>query len=422
MKIIHTSDWHLGRDFYGYDLRSYQEGFLAQLLGMLRDYRPDALLIAGDVLDKKNPADTDVNLLSDFITEAHTLCRIVMISGNHDGASRMGFLSSILDREGVHIVNRGAQVGRPIEIPNREGDVAARVYPIPYLYPFQEREEFSYWVDAEGNIQVDAALTGETNPNKTDNPQRRLLPGKPGVINAAALRRIGNDILARGREVPLLGMAHDNFTRSFTPAEDEMAETAVGSLANVDNTLLATLGGTVSGDAGLDYFALGHIHRCYPVVKTTGFQAWYSGSPLPYATDETNQKYVLGVEINDQREITVERIPLEVPYRVAEIRDSFDALLDLENPKYAELREAFCQITITEDYTPDNALARMKSVFPRMTRFQTSSTTTAGVKWVTEAVSPLDFACAFLENAQCSRQAIELLQRIYEKLVKGGTK
>lgn len=422
MKILHTSDWHLGREFYGYDLREYQEQFLAQMLGLLREFQPDALVIAGDVLDKKNPADADVLMLSEFICAANEYCHVVIISGNHDGASRLGFLSDVLHRVGVHIVSRGSQVGIPIEIPNREGNLAGRLYPIPYLYPHQEREELSIWTDTEGNPHPDAWLEQNAAHSESEAPQHRLLPGKTGIINAAALRRIGNDILARGRTVPLIGIAHDNFTKNFTPPEDEVGKYTVGSLPNVDNTVLATLGGMVSGNQGLDYFALGHIHKCYPVIKSSGFEAWYSGSPLPYATDDTNDKYVLAVEINPAHEVTVEKIPLSMPYQVCEFNDSFENLLNLGNPKYAGLHDAFCQITLTENYTPENALQRIKSIFPRMTRLQTSSKTGGTAKWVTEAVSPLEFTKTFLKNAQCSEEAILLVETIYEELVKGGSK
>lgn len=425
MKIIHTSDLHIGRDFYGHDLREYQQQALAGLLQILRKRQPDALLISGDVLDKTNPADTDVNLLSDFITQANESCQVVLISGNHDGASRLGFLSGLLDREGVHIVTAASQVGRPIEIYQHGepgGKLAGLVYPVPYLYPFQDREVLSTWVDAQGDIRADAYLQEQATHEPATEEKRDLLPGKPGVVNAAALRRIGNDILARGRDLPLVGMAHDNFTRDFTPAEPDIAKYAVGSLANVDNTMLATLGSSVPGDAGLDYFALGHIHKCYPVVRTTGFQAWYSGSPLPYTTNDTNQKYVLEVEIDATHRVQVEQIPLEVPYQVAEFTDSFEALKDPHNPKYIDWHQAFCSITLSEDYLPDNALNTIRSVFPRMTQLHFSNRLTGSQSLATTEVSPLDFATDFLKSAGCSETAVDLFQEIFQELGKGGTK
>lgn len=420
MRFIHTSDLHIGRDFYGYDLHPYQEQILGELLGILQERQPDALLICGDVLDKTNPADTDVNLLSDFITTANEHCQVVMISGNHDGASRMGFLSGILDRQGVHIVTTASQVGHPIEI-TRDSQLVGRVYPLPYLYPFQARDTLATWIDARGERHPDAYFRDLPHSQNRAEEKNLVLPGKPGIINSAALRRIGNDILARGRDVPLVGMAHDNFTRNFTPPLEDQSRYAVGCLPNVDNTLLATLGGSVAGNQGLDYFALGHIHRCYPVVRADGFQAWYSGSPLPYATDDTNQKYVLEVNIDENHQVNVTQLPLSRLYRVKEITDSFGALKNPQNPHYLEWHEAFCKITITEDYTPDNALQQIKSVFPRMTRFQISARNCDQANWVSEEISPLDFATKFLENSHCSPDAINLCKEIYAELSAGGT-
>lgn len=364
MKFLHSSDWHLGRDFANYDLGEYQDGFLDQILTQIEKHRPDALLITGDVLDKSNPGDADLEKLSGFLNRARLLTRVILIAGNHDGASRLGFARGFTLPE-VTIVTQAAQVGTAVEVPGADGELGALVYPIPYLYPYQDRVELSSWVDAEGQRHLDDALMDAIVPGEAD--RLPTLPGKPDALFAAALRRIGRDLERRQADVPVVILAHDYLTEVKPDTEPE----PLGNLYPIPSSLLDDLGGALPEGPGVDYLALGHIHGAFP-VKGTKVTAWYAGSPLPYRVSEKNQKYSLLIEIDPAHCVSVDRLPLDLPYKVAQLEGSIAELTDPDDPRYKPFHQAYCNITLTESTPPPNAYNRLKAVFPKMLKFSTT--------------------------------------------------
>ena len=130
MRLLHTSDWHLGRSFHGAGLLGAQSRFLDHLVDVVRAERIDAVLVAGDVYDRALPAPDSVGLLSDALLRlVDAGAQVVISSGNHDSATRLGFGSGLLARAGVHLRTSVDQLGIPVVI----GDVA--IHPIPYLEP-----------------------------------------------------------------------------------------------------------------------------------------------------------------------------------------------------------------------------------------------------------------------------------------------
>lgn len=416
MRIIHTADWHLGRDFYGYDLREYQYRFLDTLLSQIREHQPDALLIAGDVLDKPNPADSDMDMLSDFLNQAHELTQVVLISGNHDGASRLGFARGFT-KERVTIVTKASQVGRAIEVYDRSGDLAGLVYAIPYLYPYADRAQLSSWVDARGVRHLDASLEGL--PARDDGGEPRL-PGKAAALFGAALRRIGNDLEARKTTVPAVGMAHDYLRDMAADTEGEY----LGTLQAVPASTVDDLGGSRGDNQGLDYLALGHLHSPHPVTGTQT-PCWYAGSPLPYNVSEANRKCTLLVEIDAAHRTHIEKLVLPLSYQVAELQDDLESLTDAANPKYAKLRDAFCQIILSETTLPPGAYGRLKAAFPHLVALNCSQSPRSGdssVKIDFREISPVEFAKGFLRACHTDDAVIALLDQVYEAAMEAGTR
>lgn len=416
MRIIHTADWHLGRDFYGYDLREYQDRFLDTLLSQIREHQPDALLIAGDVLDKPNPADSDMDMLSDFLNQAHELTQVVLISGNHDGASRLGFARGFT-KDRVTIVTKASQVGKAIEVHDRSGDLAGLVYAIPYLYPYADRAQLSSWVDTRGQRHLDASLEGL--PARDDGGQPRL-PGKAAALFGAALRRIGNDLAARKTTVPVVGMAHDYLREIPYDTEGEY----LGTLQAVSASAVDDLGGSRGDNQGLDYLALGHLHSPHPVAGTQT-PCWYAGSPLPYNVSEPNRKCTLLVEIDAAHQTHIEKLVLPLSYQVAELQDDLESLTDAANPKYAKLRDAFCQITLSETTLPPGAYGRLKAAFPHLVALNCSQTPRSGdssVKIDFREISPVEFAKGFLRECHTDDAVIALLDQVYEAAMEAGTR
>lgn len=414
MKFLHTSDWHLGRDFMNYDLAPYQDYFLEQILTQIEAHRPDALLITGDVLDKPNPSDADLDKLSGFLNEARQMTRIILIAGNHDGASRLGFAKGFTLPE-VNIVTKAAQVGTAIEVPGPDGELGALVYPIPYLSPFQNRAELSTWVDYDGIRHLDDTLK---QPASKDDPEP-LLAGKPEVLFGAALRRIGRDLERRNTDVPILAMAHDYVTQVDPNKEVE----PLGNLYPIPVSLLDELAGGLKGGRGIDYLALGHIHGAYP-IDGTEVTAWYAGSPLPYRVSENNEKCTLLVEVHPDHQVDVEKLPLIVPYKVTRLQGIIEDLTNPDDSRYQSWHQAFCSINLTETTLPPNAYNRLKAVFPRMLKLTHSQGTLNGTPQSGaefRELSELEIATEFLRTCGIdAEEDLALLTEIYEDTV-GGT-
>ena len=140
MRLLHTSDWHLGRSLHRADLRAAQSAFLDHLVDVARAEQVDAVLVAGDVYDRAVPPVDAVELCEDALLRLHdTGARIVVISGNHDSARRLGFGSGLLEKAGVHVRTRPAAVARPVVLEDAHGPLA--VYGVPYLEPDAVRGE-----------------------------------------------------------------------------------------------------------------------------------------------------------------------------------------------------------------------------------------------------------------------------------------
>ena len=141
MRFLHTSDWHLGRSLHRADLRDAQAAFLDHLVDTARAEKVDAVLVSGDVYDRAIPPLDAVALCEDALTRLrNTGARVILISGNHDSARRLGFSSALIDAAGVHLRTRADGVGSPVLVEDDHGTVA--VYGIPYLEPAVGLPEF----------------------------------------------------------------------------------------------------------------------------------------------------------------------------------------------------------------------------------------------------------------------------------------
>src|SRR5208283_4547817 len=219
MRLLHTSDWHLGRSLHRADLRAAQSAFLDHLVDVARAEKVDAVLVAGDVYDRAVPPVDAVELCEDALLRLHdTGAAIVLISGNHDSARRLGFGSGLLEKAGVHLRTRPGALARPVVLTDVHGPVA--VYGVPYLEP-----------DAVG---------GELPPAGPREAPR----GHAGVLGHA-VAAIGADADARGIGRRVV-MAHAWV--SGGAASESERDITVGGVGQVPAELFA----------GFGYAALGH--------------------------------------------------------------------------------------------------------------------------------------------------------------------
>ncbi len=316
MRLLHTSDWHLGRSLHREDLLGAQAAYVDHLVTVVRQEAVDVVLVAGDVYDRALPGVDAVKLCNDALARlASTGARVVLISGNHDSARRLGFAADLIDASGVHLRTDPATVGRPVLLDDRHGPVA--IYPIPYLEP----------------AAVAATLGCEEH-------------GHAAVVSAA-MDRVRADLAGRPAGTRSVAMAHI-FATGGEPSESER-DIVVGSLATVPTSVFA----------GLDYAALGHLHGPQRLAD----HVRYSGSPLPYSfSEDRHHKCSWLVELGARGLERVEAIPTPVHRPLAKLRGRLTELLT--DPGLARHEGSFLSITLTDPTRPADPMRALRTRFP----------------------------------------------------------
>jgi exonuclease SbcD len=339
MRFLHTSDWHLGRSLHKADLREAQSGFLDHLVETARSARVDAVLVAGDVYDRAIPPVDSVALYEDALTRLRaTGARVILISGNHDSARRLGVNSALVDASGVHLRTRSAALADPVLLSDPGGEVA--VYGVPYLEP------------ALG-LPEPAGTAPEADPA----PGRER--GHQAVLGEA-LRRIRADAETRGVTRTIV-MAHAWVAGGASDAErqrdadrsksDSERDISVGGIGYVPASLFDQF----------SYAALGHLHGRQTLSETIR----YSGSPLPYSfSEKDHKKGTWLVEVGPDGSTSAEWVPAPVYRRLATLTGRID---DLLTSRVHDGRAGdFLAVTLTDTARPEGAMDRLRARFPHI--------------------------------------------------------
>jgi exonuclease SbcD len=134
MRILHTSDWHVGRTFHGHSTLAALDEVLRELAALVRERAIDVVLVAGDVFDSAVPSQGSYELLGRALSAIREAgATVILSSGNHDSATRLGFQSEFAAFGGVHVLAKTEQLDRPVTLADEHGDV--QFYGIPYLEP-----------------------------------------------------------------------------------------------------------------------------------------------------------------------------------------------------------------------------------------------------------------------------------------------
>ncbi|WP_055551407.1 exonuclease SbcCD subunit D [Streptomyces sp. NBRC 110028] len=319
MRILHTSDWHLGRSFHRVSLLAAQREFLDRLVATVREREVDAVLVAGDVYDRAVPPLAAVELFDDAL---HRLAGLgvptVMISGNHDSPRRLGVGAGLIERAGIHLRTDPAGCGTPVVLADRHGDVA--FYGLPYLEPGLVRETLG-------------APAG----------------GHPAVLGAA-MDRVRADLATRPPGTRSVVLAHAFVTGGAV--SDSERDITVGGVASVPAEVFD----------GVDYVALGHLHGCQTLTE----RVRYSGSPLAYSFSEAaHRKSMWLIELAADGAIgAAERVDCPVPRPLARLRGRLEDLL--ADPDLARHETAWVEATLTDPARPYEPMARLAERFPHV--------------------------------------------------------
>ena len=321
MRFLHTSDWHLGRSFHGQGTLEVQRAVLAELVGWVREHAVDVVLVPGDVYDQAQPRAEVVELLGGALADLRAAgAQLVLTSGNHDSAMRLGFGGPLLEPGGVHLRTRVEDVDRPVVLPDPAGG-AVLVYGVPYLEP-----------------RAVATALGTT-------------PDHPSVT-AAALDRVRADAARRREElqgpVAVVVLAHT--FASGAAGTDSERDLNVGGLGTVPPSVFA----------GADYTALGHLHRRQLVTDTVR----YSGSPVAYSFSETDhRKGAWLVDLAPGSAPEVRTLDHAHGHRLARLRGTLAELL--ADPALTVHEDALCQVVLTDDHRPPHPMDSVRTRFPR---------------------------------------------------------
>ncbi len=315
MKVLHTSDLHLGKRVHGYSMTEDQRHILDGIVGIVRERKPDAMLIAGDVYDRAVPTEEAVRMFGDFLERVTAEgCEVYVISGNHDSGARLEFCGPILGRSGVHIAGEFSGRAERIDTEDEYGKLSI------YMLPYFKVSEVRTLMDAD-------------------------VQGYGGAMDLV-MRESGVDPAGRN-----ILVAHQFFAGSGLPqtSESEEQRPEVGGIECIP----------VDSLAAFDYVALGHLHIPQRVGRDT---VRYSGSPLKYSGSEAlTPKSVVLADIRGKGDVSVELVPL-VPLRdLRVLRGSLDDIV----------RAGLGEVTGRDDYiiaelseAPGQGVSELYKVYP----------------------------------------------------------
>ena len=291
MKILHTSDWHIGRTLHGRKRYDEFETFLTWLSETIDREQIEVLLVAGDVFDTSAPSNRAQQLYYQFLRRtARSCCRHVLVTaGNHDSPSFLTAPKELLRDFGVHVVGTAEHPSEEVLVlEGKSGAPALIVCAVPYL---RDRD-------------IRTVEAGESIGDK----DLKLLEGIQSHY-AAVLRLAEEKRTALGPEIPIIVMGHLFTAGGQTIDDDGVRELYVGSLAHVPATLFPPQ---------VSYTALGHLHVPQRVNGSDTIR--YSGSPLPMGFGEARQEKSVCVVALEGVTASVRTVPVDVPQRLARVR------------------------------------------------------------------------------------------------------
>lgn len=317
MRLIHTSDWHLGRIFHGVHLTDDQEHVLRQFVDLVADTKPDAVLIAGDIYDRAVPPPEAVALLDDVLSSITLKLKVpvVMIAGNHDSPERLGFGSRVMAERGLHVFGPLSHGIEPVQLEDKYG--ALNLYCLPYAEPPVVRQVFDKEVNDHNGIFK--LLVDET--------KRKHPSGRRSIL-----------------------MTHA-FVAGGVESESERP-LSVGGSGMVDASLFSEF----------NYVALGHLHR----PQKAGFEhVQYSGSLMKYSFSEAEHKKVINiVEMDGKGEVKLEKVSL-LPRR--DVRVIEGELSDIiACAKSDNGKNDYLMVSLKDKQAILDAMGKLREVYPNV--------------------------------------------------------
>ncbi|AHG21394.1 exonuclease SbcD [Chania multitudinisentens RB-25] len=325
MRLIHTSDWHLGQYFFTKSRAAEHQAFLRWLIEQVEQQQVDALIVAGDLFDTGSPPSYARELYNRFVVELQpTGCQLVILGGNHDSVATLNESRELLSCLNTTVIaNAQTAIEQQILLLNqRDGQPGAVLCAIPFLRP----------------RDLLTSRAGESGAQKQQALQEAIAAHYSALYQAACARRD-----ALGLQLPIVATGH-------------LATVGVTTSDSVRDIYIGTLDAfPAQAFPPADYVALGHIHRAQKVAKSEHIR--YSGSPIPLSFDELGAaKSVLMVDFADGalQQVTTLDIPTFQPMQLLK---GDVAQIELQLRQFADYQGAlpvWLDIeVVTQDYLSD---------------------------------------------------------------------
>lgn len=402
MKVLHTSDWHLGHTLYNYDRTAEQQAFLTQLAHIVKEEKPDVMVVSGDIYHYSTPSAATQRMYTEGMLEVHRACpgmTIVVTAGNHDSSSKLEIDSSLWKHFGVKVIGNIERNHEEvnldkhiIEIKDEEGRRKGYIVAVPHVYP-----------------QNFPMLDTDTPREKRQSRFFQALLDEAGKQNT--------------EELPVVLMAHLSIEGSDRTGHDE-------SIGGIETVSLPDMG------QGYDYLALGHIH-CPQDIKGSNHRARYCGTPLPVSFDEAYPHTVSIVELNGHEEPQIRTIGIENPIPLVTLpREPLpfeEALQQFE--EYPADKQAYIRLNVLIDnyLAPDCNERAANAAKDKVCQYcyiktnrekQTTNTTTShlSIQEIQEK-SPLDIAKLYYretEGEEMEEELCELMSDVLRQVKEKG--
>lgn len=382
MRFFHLSDLHIGKQLHCYNLREEQQAVLSQIVRRAKEYRPDAVLICGDIFDHAVPSGESYTVFDKFLQELSAVepsIPIMIIAGNHDNARRLNYASSFLEKHQIYL-----SVSAPTEqeehlkkvvLSDEYGEVD--FYFLPFLKPGYVRHLF-----ADGQV--------------TD-------------YESAVREILGRETIDYDRRNVLLShQFYTNKGQAPERCESEQSVISVGGLEDVDVSVIEQF----------DYAALGHIHGAQ-IVKLPHIR--YCGTPLKYSiSEEHHKKSITMVTLGPKgAEALIETIPL-APIR--EVRRERGLLQEVIGRADDKTRHDFLSVTLTDEKEPYHPREQLEEVYDYILEVRVDNTRTRNRMKEQPSgeisMQPLELFRTFYQEMQGQPMTAEeelLLERILDK-------
>jgi exonuclease SbcD len=356
MRFIHTADWHLGRLFHGVHLTDDQAHVLAQLIEIVADTKPDAVIVAGDIYDRAVPPPEAVDLLDHVLSRLVVDLKVpvILIAGNHDSPGRLNFGSRLLAGRRLYVTGNLPPTCEPLILHDADGPVHF------YALPFAEPSIVRSCLDCDDAIDHDTAMHELLNRIRQSHVtgERRVL--------------IGHAFVAGG-----------NGCESERPL-------SIGGAGTVD----------ASRFHGFHYVALGHLHRPQSLSCGEGEPAiHYSGSILKYSFDEVaHPKHVYLVEMDGAGQCVKQTIHLKPRRDVRRITGLMADLL--KGPTDGSSAEDYLEVVLDDEGAVMDPMPRLREVYPNVLhlRPKASATRTASDRPDIGVTSDVDLFKSFFQH------------------------